>query len=78
MNPARREGNDPYLALPVAMVGVAMVSLDVSAVNVAAPSLQRTLGVGLTDIQWVLNVTPLPMPAHCWQPVRLSIGKARA
>ena len=41
------------------MLGVALVSLDVSVVNVAAQSVSEDLGVGIGDLQWVLTVYTL-------------------
>lgn len=49
----------PLLVLASAMLGVALVSLDVSVVNVAVRSVSEDLGVGIEDLQWVLTVYTL-------------------
>lgn len=49
----------PSLVLASAMLGVVLVSLDVSVVNVAAQSVSADLGVGDGDLQWVLTVYTL-------------------
>ncbi len=49
----------PSLVLAFAMLGVALVSLDVSAVNVAVRSVSEDLGVGIEDLQWVLTIYTL-------------------
>nr|CTQ91278.1 Cephamycin export protein cmcT [Kibdelosporangium sp. MJ126-NF4] len=45
--------------LALACVGQFMVVLDISVVNVALPSIQRTLGFDETDLQWVVNAYAL-------------------
>ncbi|MGB2572582.1 MFS transporter [Micromonospora citrea] len=42
-------------ALGVGLVAAFMTLLDVSIVNVAVPSIQRSLGAGPSDLQWVLS-----------------------
>lgn len=49
----------PKLVLAAAMLGVVLVSLDVSVVNVALKSMSASLGVGIEGLQWVLNVYTL-------------------
>ena len=41
------------------MMGVVLVSLDVSVVNVALEALQRSFGASMSGLQWVLNVYTL-------------------
>ena len=45
--------------LAAAMMGIVLVTVDVSAVNVAAPALGRSFHTGLGDMEWVLNVYSL-------------------
>jgi DHA2 family methylenomycin A resistance protein-like MFS transporter len=43
------------LALAAACIGYFMVMLDVSIVNVALPSIQQTLGMSSTGLQWTVD-----------------------
>src|ERR671937_141899 len=43
------------LALVVIALAQLMVVLDVAIVNVALPSIQRSLNFGPTDLEWVVN-----------------------
>lgn len=52
-------GARPLLILAAAMMGVVLVSLDVSVVNVALEALQRSFTVRIDGLQWVLNVYTL-------------------
>ena len=45
--------------LAAAMMGIVLVTVDVSAVNVAAPALGRSFRVGVGGMEWVLNVYTL-------------------
>ena len=47
------------LTLISAMMGVVLVSVDVSVVNVAIDALKRSLDVQMTGLQWILNVYTL-------------------
>ena len=49
----------PALVLTAAMMGVVLVSLDVSVVNVALGALRRAFAVRLDGLQWVVNVYTL-------------------
>jgi MFS transporter, DHA2 family, methylenomycin A resistance protein len=49
----------PALVLAAAMMGVMLVSLDVSVVNVTLEALQRSFDAGIGGLQWVLNVYTL-------------------
>lgn len=49
----------PPLVLLAAMLGVVLVSLDVSVVNVALNSMSVSLSVGIEGLQWILNVYTL-------------------
>src|SRR5918996_1219823 len=44
-------------------VATFMLLLDVTVVNVAIPSIQRDLGAGLTDLQWVVDAYTLTLTA---------------
>ena len=52
-------GSRPSLVLAAAMTGIALVSLDVSVVNVALEALRRSFSVQIDGLQWVLNVYTL-------------------
>ncbi len=49
----------PAFVLAAAMMGVVLVTLDVSVVNVALAALQRSFDVHIDGLQWVLNVYTL-------------------
>lgn len=49
----------PVMVLVAAMMGIVLVSLDVSVVNVALETLRRSFHVRVNDLQWVLNVYTL-------------------
>jgi len=47
---------NPWTTFAVVSVAQFMVILDASITNVALPSIGRGLGVGQTDLQWVVNI----------------------
>jgi EmrB/QacA subfamily drug resistance transporter len=49
-----------WLALYVLCVGVLMIVLDVTIVNVALPSIQDDLGFSQSDLAWVVNAYLIP------------------
>lgn len=49
----------PWLVLSATMMGVMLITLDVSVVNVAVESLRQAFGVGISGLQWVLNAYTL-------------------
>ncbi len=53
--PSLRGRRNPAVALLVASAGFLMVSLDVTIVNVALPTLARSLGAGLQELQWIVD-----------------------
>src|SRR5437868_3103457 len=54
--PSRRTGADSrWLALVVLCVGMLMVILDQTIVNVALPSIQADLGFSAAGLAWVVN-----------------------
>jgi EmrB/QacA subfamily drug resistance transporter len=54
-HPRRRR----LLVLAVCCMSLLIVSLDVTALNVALPSLQRDLGAGVSGLQWTIDVYTL-------------------
>ena len=46
---------DTRFVLPATILGSSLSFIDGSVVNVAAPSMQRSLGANLTTMQWVVN-----------------------
>lgn len=56
--PAARTAG-PRVVLALACAAQFMVVLDISVVNVALPSIQRSLGFGTADQQWVVNAYAL-------------------
>ena len=44
-----------WLAFVVLCLGVLMIVLDTTIVNVALPSIQRELGIGLSELQWIVT-----------------------
>jgi MFS family permease len=52
--PAQAE-RSPWAALLVLCVGVLMIVLDATIVNVALPSIQSDLGFSQSDLAWVVN-----------------------
>lgn len=61
LNPTGRDINarSPTLILVAAMMGVVLVSLDVSVVNVAIKAMAASFHVGIEGLQWVLNIYTL-------------------
>jgi EmrB/QacA subfamily drug resistance transporter len=54
----RRAADDEtrkWLTLAAVSVGLFMILLDNTIVNVAIPSIQRDLGVGLSDLEWIVT-----------------------
>jgi MFS family permease len=44
-------------------IGVFMLLIDITVVNVALPSIQRSLHASFTDLQWVVNAYTLMLAA---------------
>ena len=44
-------------------LGVFMLLLDITIVNVALPDIERSLGAGLSDLQWVIDAYALSLAA---------------
>jgi EmrB/QacA subfamily drug resistance transporter len=49
------EGNKKWWTLAAVAVGLFMIMLDNTVVNVALPSIQRDLGVGLSELEWIVS-----------------------
>jgi EmrB/QacA subfamily drug resistance transporter len=54
-SPAATKGNNRWLALGVLCLGVLMIVLDTTVVNVALPSIKADLGFADTALAWVVN-----------------------
>ena len=55
MTPQTHTDRSRWLALYVLCVGVLMIVLDVTIVNVALPSIQDDLGFSSSSLAWVVN-----------------------
>ena len=49
------EENKKWWTLAAVAVGLFMIMLDNTVVNVALPSIQRDLGVGLSELEWIVS-----------------------
>ena len=49
------EANRKWLTLAAVSFGLFMIMLDNTVVNVALPSIQRELGVGLSELEWIVT-----------------------
>ena len=49
------EENRKWLTLAAVAVGLFMIMLDNTIVNVALPSIQRDLNIGISELEWVVN-----------------------
>src|SRR5205809_5731312 len=47
--------NRKWLTLIAVAFGLFMIMLDNTIVNVALPSIQRDLGIGISELEWVFN-----------------------
>src|SRR5256885_12816947 len=47
--------NRKWWTLVAVAVGLFMIMLDNTVVNVALPSIQRDLGIGISELEWVVN-----------------------
>ena len=52
-----------WWTLMTVSIGTFMLLLDVTIVNVALPEIERDLGAGLTDLQWVVDSYVLALAA---------------
>ena len=57
ITPAAQQRGDStrWIALVVLCVGMLMIVLDVTVVNVALPNIQSDLGFGSSSLAWVVN-----------------------
>ncbi|MFJ8209833.1 MFS transporter [Streptomyces sp. NPDC096033] len=51
------------VALVASLLGFAVITIDVSAVNIALPSIQDSLSSGMTGLQWVVDAYTLMLAA---------------
>src|SRR2546421_7880183 len=51
--------NRKWWTLVAVAVGLFMIMLDNTVVNVALPSIQRDLGIGISELEWVVNAYAL-------------------
>ncbi len=49
------EANRKWWTLASVAVGLFMIMLDTTVVNVALPSIQRDLGIGVTELEWIVT-----------------------
>ena len=63
MNASAEKVNDRrrWLALYVLCVGMLMIVLDITIVNVALPSIQDDLGFSQSNLAWVVNAYLIPV-----------------
>src|ERR1700744_3441661 len=54
--------NHRFVALAVICLGVFVISVDATIVNVALPTLSRELGAGTAQLQWIVHAYPLVRP----------------
>src|ERR671938_47015 len=47
--------NRKWLTLAAVTFGLFMIMLDNTVVNVALPSIQRDLGLGVSELEWIVN-----------------------
>src|SRR6266508_4577485 len=47
--------NRKWLTLAAVSFGLFMIMLDNTIVNVALPSIERDLGIGISELEWVVN-----------------------
>jgi EmrB/QacA subfamily drug resistance transporter len=55
------EENRRWWALAAMCLGLAMISLDTTVINVALPTIQRELNTGLSGLQWTVNAYTLTL-----------------
>ena len=51
--------NRKWWTLAAVAVGLFMIMLDNTVVNVALPSIQQDLGIGISELEWVVNAYAL-------------------
>src|SRR5437879_7000079 len=47
--------NRKWWTLVAVAIGLFMIMLDNTVVNVALPSIQRDLGIGISELEWIVN-----------------------
>ena len=56
--------NKKWFTLAAVSVGLFMIMLDNTVVNVALPSIQKDLGIGISELEWVVNAASWPRPVR--------------
>src|SRR6266851_8382928 len=51
--------NRKWWTLAAVAVGLFMIMLDNTVVNVALPSIRKSLGIGISELEWVVNAYAL-------------------
>src|SRR2546423_3812573 len=51
--------NRKWWTLVAVAIGLFMIMLDNTVVNVALPSIQQDLGIGISELEWVVNAYAL-------------------
>ena len=59
MTPQNSTDRSRWIALYVLCVGMLMIVLDATVVNVALPSIQKDLGASLSALEWTINAYTL-------------------
>ncbi len=57
--PGGRSADRRWIVLPVLCLSVFLVVVDNTIVNVALPTLNRTLGASITSLQWIVDAYSL-------------------
>ena len=74
------EENKKWWTLAAVSVGLFMIMLDNTIVNVALPSIRRDLGMSLESLEWIVAGYALtfavPLACVAYYPVLLILGKA--
>src|ERR1044071_3697045 len=60
MTATETQSNSRWIALVVLCVGMLMIVLDITIVNVALPSIQDDLGFSQSNLAWVINGYLIP------------------
>jgi MFS family permease len=69
--------NHPLPALAVICLGVFVISVDATIVNVALPTLSRELGADTAQLQWIVDAYTLVMSAASATAMAGVAGSAR-
>ena len=67
-----------WWTLLASCIAIFMLLLDVTIVNVALPSIERSLGADFTDLQWVIDAYALTLAAVLLAAGSLAEGQPQA